>query len=138
STRRSVTTVGDGTLAKLRRTVIEASRQCRRNRLMEIAEPLDWNDFLVWSGARTGSVIRWVAHPGTEPVPLTVSVEKSDEVVALIGPEGGFTDEEIDQARATGFRDVSIGPTILRIETAALTLAAVHAVTVHSATPPGT
>ena len=46
-----------------------------------------------------------------------------DTIKALnifIGPEGGFSQEEIESARAQGFRTVGLGPRILRVETAAL------------------
>ena len=48
-----------------------------------------------------------------------------DRVLAAVGPEGGFTSEELDTAVAAGWRVVDLGPRILRIETAALLLAAV-------------
>ena len=44
-------------------------------------------------------------------------------VAAAVGPEGGFTDEEVDQARAAGWEVVGLGPRILRVETAAMVLA---------------
>ena len=45
------------------------------------------------------------------------------DVVAAVGPEGGFTDEEVDLARAAEWTLVGLGPRILRVETAALMLA---------------
>ena len=45
------------------------------------------------------------------------------DVVAAVGPEGGFTDEEVGSARAAGWEVVGLGPRILRVETAALALA---------------
>ena len=45
-------------------------------------------------------------------------------VAFLVGPEGGFTDEEVAAAVAAGWRKVDLGPRILRIETAATALAA--------------
>ena len=45
-------------------------------------------------------------------------------VTALVGPEGGFTEEEAAQARAAGYRPVRIGPHTLRFETAAVAAAA--------------
>ena len=41
-------------------------------------------------------------------------------VTLLVGPEGGFSEEEVESARAQGFRSVGLGPRILRVETAAL------------------
>jgi 16S rRNA (uracil1498-N3)-methyltransferase len=45
-------------------------------------------------------------------------------VVVAVGPEGGFTDEEIRLARERGWRVVGLGPRVLRVETAAIALAA--------------
>jgi 16S rRNA (uracil1498-N3)-methyltransferase len=46
-----------------------------------------------------------------------------DTVLAAVGPEGGFTDDEVALARAAGWRVLDLGPRILRVETAALALA---------------
>jgi 16S rRNA (uracil1498-N3)-methyltransferase len=56
---RSVARPSESALARLRRTVVEASKQCGRNRLMEIAEPEGWSEFV--AGAGTGR--RLLAHP---------------------------------------------------------------------------
>jgi 16S rRNA (uracil1498-N3)-methyltransferase len=45
-------------------------------------------------------------------------------VVVSIGPEGGFTDDELAQATAQGWRIVGLGPLVLRVETAGLAVAA--------------
>jgi 16S rRNA (uracil1498-N3)-methyltransferase len=44
--------------------------------------------------------------------------------VAAVGPEGGFSDGEIELARQHGWRQVALGPRVLRVETAAIVLAA--------------
>jgi len=46
------------------------------------------------------------------------------EVIALVGPEGGFTDQELAAAEHAGVIRISLGPHILRVETAAIALAA--------------
>jgi 16S rRNA (uracil1498-N3)-methyltransferase len=48
-------------------------------------------------------------------------------ICALIGPEGGFTPDEVERAVAAGFEPVGLGPQVLRAETAALAVAAVLA-----------
>jgi 16S rRNA (uracil1498-N3)-methyltransferase len=48
----------------------------------------------------------------------------SGGVALAIGPEGGFSDEEIDEAERNKWRKVSLGPRILRVETAAIAMAA--------------
>jgi 16S rRNA (uracil1498-N3)-methyltransferase len=113
-------------LAKLRRAVIEASKQCGRNRLMEIAEPQPLAEFLA---AATGGDLRLIAQPGgkhcghalDEGISPPAELQK---VVLAIGPEGGFTQGEIDTAQSLGWRSVDLGPRILRVETAALALTA--------------
>jgi 16S rRNA (uracil1498-N3)-methyltransferase len=54
----------------------------------------------------------------------TVDAGSPSSIALLVGPEGGFTEDEVDTARHHGFVDVSLGPSILRIETAAVVGAA--------------
>jgi 16S rRNA (uracil1498-N3)-methyltransferase len=103
-------------LERLRRVVVEACKQCGRNRLMELSEPIEWGAYLAAEVAST----RFVADPGA-PVRLGPIADPRDRPAALaIGPEGGFTTVEIEQAEQAGWRRRGLGPTILRIETAAL------------------
>ena len=118
-TARAVAEPSEGARERLRRAVIEASKQCGRNRLMEIAAPLPWEQFL--ADCR-GIARRFVAHPGAEPLPRAGAHETA---VAAIGPEGGFTDEEISMAIAQNWQPVCLGARTLRVETAAVALAAI-------------
>ena len=129
--QRSVVKLKASGIERLRRTVIEASKQCGRNRLMEIADPVAWKE-LIADGA--GDEEKLIAHPGdTEEggstdlqvrTPATTPSNNSPNILAAIGPEGGFTDDEVQSAIAAGWQSVSLGPRILRVETAALSLAA--------------
>jgi 16S rRNA (uracil1498-N3)-methyltransferase len=65
---------------------------------------------------------RMVAHPTGEPLG---SISHAAPLVVAIGPEGGFTDLEVAGLESVGWRSVSLGPRILRIETAAIAVAAV-------------
>jgi 16S rRNA (uracil1498-N3)-methyltransferase len=119
STRRSVVHPREGRLEKLHRYVIEASKQCGRNVLM-IVEPLvDWETYI-----RRPELpgVRVLAHPGGTGQNGTG--ETADAVALAVGPEGGFTEEEVTAARAAGWRLLDLGPRILRVETAAMVLAA--------------
>lgn len=107
---------------KLVRYVVEASKQCGRNRLMEIGPPVAWGDWLVRGGA-AGDARRWVAHPGGEPIEGADRTADRQTFIA-VGPEGGFTEAEAEAAVAAGWRLVGLGPRILRIETAAAALVA--------------
>jgi 16S rRNA (uracil1498-N3)-methyltransferase len=132
-------------LERLARSVIEASKQCGRNRLMEIAEPQKWGEWIKGDcGLRIAdcglgeqqSAIRnpkseiavrsLLAHPGGSPLSEVYTPTNTPTQLA-VGPEGGFTDAEVDAAIAAGWQVVSLGPRILRIETAAVALAAMIA-----------
>lgn len=104
--------------AKLRQYVIEASKQCQRNRLMEITPPIAWAELMHESGKR-----KIVAHPGGRPWGEQTLPAAADTMLA-VGPEGGLTNEEIAQAVEADWMIVAMGKRILRVETAALALIA--------------
>lgn len=99
---------------KLERYVIEASKQCGRNVLMRIDELTKWADYCV--RVNPGE-LRLLAHPSQAANLASVSQQPSR---IAVGPEGGFTDEEVALAIANGWQGVSLGPRILRVETAAI------------------
>lgn len=103
--------------AKLTRYVIEASKQCGRNRLMQIEPPQP----LATGGLALGNspTTRILAHPGGKPFS---EIESGGPVHLAVGPEGGFTDAEVELAKDNGWQVVSLGERILRIETVALAL----------------
>jgi 16S rRNA (uracil1498-N3)-methyltransferase len=123
-TDRGVAQPTDAALERLRRTVIEASKQCGRNRLLEIAPAQSWREFVVDTPANAW---RLLAHPGGAPLnsflPSGETSGAAEAIVAAVGPEGGFTEEEVAAAVAAGWRTVDLGPRILRVETAAIALA---------------
>lgn len=117
--QRSIVDPGQGKLDKLRQTVVEACKQCGRTHLMELTEPLSWNDCL--REEVPGRKV-WIAHPGGQPVNWSAFVP-ADPSLFLIGPEGGFTDKEVADAVEAGAQLMSLGPRILRIETAVVAVA---------------
>jgi 16S rRNA (uracil1498-N3)-methyltransferase len=137
-TQRSVAQPIQQALDRLRRAVIEASKQCGRNWLMEIAEPMDFSDYIEATRDRTW---RWLAHPYTEGAAghgqrgermvrfthPTESAEAPSEIFLAVGPEGGFTGDEAAAAAKAGWQIVDLGPRTLRVETAAIVLAAIAA-----------
>jgi 16S rRNA (uracil1498-N3)-methyltransferase len=121
-TQRSVAQPVEQSLLRLRRTVIEASKQCGRNRLLEIGQPQAWPDLVEDTAA---APCRLLAHPRmASPTRIFGSEELPDSVLLAIGPEGGFADDEVALAVAAGWHTVDLGPRILRVETAAIALAA--------------
>lgn len=96
------------------RIVRESSQQSRRTRLPEILEAVRFGAVLKVSAGH-----RYFLDEGEAP-PLLREIpdERQDTVALLIGPEGGWTDAEREQARAAGWAPVSLGPLVLRAETA--------------------
>lgn len=119
-TTRSVVDPREGKLDRLRQAVIAACKQCRRNHLLEIQTPVRWVEFLAGL-SRPESC--WMAHPGGVPISSLLPQADSLPLTAAIGPEGGFTDEEIAAGLQRGASLVSLGDLILRVETAAVAIA---------------
>lgn len=104
---------GDKRLAHWRGIAIAACEQSGRNRVPPIAPPAVWDD---WVAGWTGTGILF-AQSAAEP--LAALSRPMLPVALAIGPEGGFTAREIEVAREAAFRVVSLGPRVLRSETAA-------------------
>ena len=124
-TERSNDRESPAALDKLRRAVIEASKQCGRNRLMQIATPVPAGEFFgadEFVSTTEAAQLRLIAHPGGGK--LELPAEGPASVAIAVGPEGGFTDAELDAARESNWQAVDLGTRILRIETAALALIA--------------
>ncbi len=122
ATERGVAAATNAATERLARQVIEASKQCGRNRLMEIGQPVAAAKF--FASASTGAV-RLLADPTGQPLSDLVHLPPTNrQWLIAVGPEGGFTAEELAGAQSTGWQVVSLGPRILRVETAALALAA--------------
>ncbi len=96
-----------------RETVVTACCQCGRNRLPEVTFAPTLDDAL--SAAK--AVQRIVLAPGADN---QLASAKSATTTIAVGPEGGFTTEELELARQRGFVAASWGPRVLRTETAAL------------------
>lgn len=93
-----------------------ACEQSGRTRPPLIDEPLSLN---AWFGDKTSDAdIDLILQPRAA-TPLTTITAPRTKVCVLIGPEGGFSVKECDDAVAVGFKAVSLGPRILRTETAA-------------------
>lgn len=111
-----------------RRIVRESARQCGRTHIPEVAEPLAWPDALSrFTQAREPGLMPDASLAGSDAPSLGDSLgellESASELTALslfIGPEGGFDLAEQSEARAAGIRRVTLGPRILRSETAAV------------------
>ena len=126
--RRTVSQPGEGGAGKVRRwrkIVEEASKQCMRSRVPVLEDIETFSSLL--SREREG--VRIMASPGA-PMDFREFLEEEKGMPAagislMVGPEGGFSPEEIVEARDAGWTDVSFGFNELRAETAGIVLPAV-------------
>jgi 16S rRNA (uracil1498-N3)-methyltransferase len=97
--------------------VVSASEQCGRNRLASVAMPVEFREWItqqdlhrrvILTPRASASLADWARH------------QPPQAVCIMVGPEGGFSDEEEAEALRHGALPLSIGPRVLRTETAAL------------------
>lgn len=105
-----------------RRIAREAAEQSRRLRAPEVTLPVQLGEAL----ADTSDHHVWLdEQSGTPPLLQAFSPQRTDSAALLIGPEGGWLDAERTQFAARDWRPASLGPSILRAETAACAALAV-------------
>ena len=99
-----------------RAIAVAACEQCGRNRIPDLAAPLDFFDVLP---ADSSGVTRLLLSP-TGDLRIDDLQDVAKGITVLIGPEGGLEDVEQEAAVAAGFKAVRLGPRVLRTETAAI------------------
>ena len=114
--------------AKWQTVAVEAAKQCGQNWLPQVHEPTSPNDFFATHGA-AGYNLRLIGslQPGAQHLKKILADDAEAHrgtpparVLMLIGPEGDFTPAEIALARSHGCLPLTLGPIILRVETAAI------------------
>lgn len=113
-----------------RRISLEAMKQCGRRQLVEITEPLTIRQFIAANEASSGSpgvashippaLLLFSERGGAAVTDALAEISKPCAVVALIGPEGGWSDDELEALNDCGCKTVTLGPRVLRTETAAV------------------
>ncbi len=101
---------------RLQKIMISAMKQSRRAWLPLLAGPLPFHDFIRHAEAAE----KWIANCSEKAQLLVNSAGKAVSCVLAIGPEGDFSEEELEFATTYGFRSISLGDFRLRTETAAL------------------
>ncbi len=109
-------------LAHWQGVAVAAAEQCGRNRVTRIDEAQTLAAWLAQHPAGTGVRLVLSLSPGTQP--LRTAVQGHTDVTLLSGPEGGLTPAEETLALAAGFVPVTLGPRVLRAETAPLAVLA--------------
>jgi 16S rRNA (uracil1498-N3)-methyltransferase len=106
------------------RILVEAAEQCGRGRLPTVASPQTLEDAL--RGAAGARLIPWEEERVTGLVPHLRSLRERPRYVSLfIGPEGGFETAEVELAREHGCTAVTLGPRVMRSETAGIVASAI-------------
>lgn len=111
--------------ARWRRIALEAAKQSGRARLPAVEEPEAFDSLLESAAHGDSEYTLMFVERGGESLaqsPDTSSAPRS--ITALVGPEGGWTDEEIQRARSRHWQIITLGGRILRAETAAITVIA--------------
>lgn len=107
-------------LARWRQIAKGAAEQSRRARVPEVLAPMSFAELLRSVTSETTALL---LHPESDPVPLRAALTASPPPQTLlfaIGPEGGWSPAEVSAARLANVLPVTLGPRILRTETAAL------------------
>jgi 16S rRNA (uracil1498-N3)-methyltransferase len=101
-----------------------ASEQCGRTRLMAVAPLRELGDWLAALPPAPPGEARWVLDFAPDALPPGAGGGRPAAITTLSGPEGGLAPAELAAARAAGFRPLTLGPRVLRAETAPLALLA--------------
>jgi 16S rRNA (uracil1498-N3)-methyltransferase len=109
--------IGAGRIERWRRIGVEASEQCGRRTVPAIATPLPFSAAL--SSACGRRVLAWEGLRG-ESVAATLPAAGEEPVALFVGPEGGWSEPEVEAARAAGAELLGLGANVLRAETAAV------------------
>lgn len=143
-TARSTAKPDVAAVAKWTRRAIEAAKQSQRSRIPEIAVPSTLAEvlkriqgfsakgiFVPDGNAR--DVIEFLddstaSAPSKSSTGASAAGSAVTRILALVGPEGGWTHDECELANSAGFQPIRLGPTVLRTETAAVALCAVVSV----------
>ena len=106
-------------LNRWRRIALEATKQSGRAKLMQINEPVAF-DALLSEGNSENPVLFSERDGGNFS-----GVRAAKKITAIIGPKGGWDDDELEMTRASGITLVTLGGRILRAETAAISITAI-------------
>ncbi len=110
----------DKQTARLMRIAEEAAKQCGRARIPEVAHPHSFSEMLNTISSTELPMICYENEDGLTIKSALKNAEHPGSVAIIVGSEGGFSAEEVEQALASGCKSVSLGNRILRCETAPL------------------
>ena len=127
---RGLVQSADESLAKMerwQRIIQEAAEQSGRGRIPTLCAPLRWEEALrQYQKSAQPGLIAWEGEKSSGLAPTLAALRPSrpPALAVFIGPEGGYSEDEISQAQAAGLVSITLGKRILRMETAAIVAAA--------------
>ncbi|MDH3442976.1 MAG: 16S rRNA (uracil(1498)-N(3))-methyltransferase [Deltaproteobacteria bacterium] len=107
--------------ARWHKIALSAAKQSGRTRVPEVLSPVELHDFIEQNPGDALKLLFWEKRPSESLKRVHTAQPAAPAIIAVIGPEGGFSDEEVALATAHGYYAVSLGRRILRAETAAVT-----------------
>jgi 16S rRNA (uracil1498-N3)-methyltransferase len=107
---------GAKALARWRTTARAAAKQARRSRVPQVGEPVDTAVLAHRIQTAAGAL---VLESGVSERLADIDLPATGDLVLVVGPEGGITDEELEALTAAGAKAVRLGPSVLRTSTAA-------------------
>lgn len=113
-TARGVTEPSEHKAERWERIATEAAKQCLRAWTMTIGPPRTIADLSIWLRAAANRLAILADASGHSPAQLP----RTDDILILVGPEGGWTDDERQTLTRDGAQTVTFGPHVMRIETA--------------------
>ncbi len=105
-------------LARWRRISLEALKQCGRRRLVEICEPVSFDDFCANEAGGNNLILS--ERSGRSLREVSADLQGVNQLSVSVASEGGWSDQELQRAEANNFFAVHLGSRILRTETAAI------------------
>ncbi len=111
-------------IPRWQKIAIEASRKCGRENIPEITDIITYEKALQWPKKGILKIIFWEGetNTGIKEILHSKKYEGITDFFLVVGPEGGFSNEEIAMASRAGFLSVSLGRLVLKVETAALVI----------------
>lgn len=104
-----------------KKIAIESVKQCERGKVPVIHKTINFNELMEFSKNCDHKIIFWENQQGK----FVSNDQNPSKILLVVGPEGGFTDKEIQTAEQFGFIKATLGPRILKAETAAISAATI-------------
>ena len=108
---------------RLQKIAREASKQCKRGGCLEVAAPQSWKQLRDQMAAHDLVLVPWEDAQGFGMKSAHAAFPEAKDIGIVIGPEGGMSEAEVRALEELGAKQITLGPRILRTETAAIAAA---------------